>query len=87
MANDRNTGGIRPVTPTQPDQEVQYALGDDDWFELQTIMSALHGIGELVMVSSQPGLMPEIRSENMASILLSYAKQGQKILSSGQVIE
>lgn len=87
MANDRNTGGIRPVTPTQSDQQMRYALGDDDWFELQTIMSALHGIGELVLVSSQPGLLPEVKSENMASILLSYAKQGQRILNAGKLIE
>ncbi|MEO0699469.1 MAG: hypothetical protein AAFY81_07095 [Pseudomonadota bacterium] len=76
------------MTPNGIEKDAEcYLLSDDDWFELQTIMSALHGMGELVLVSGEPGLLPEVRTENMASILLNYAQHGQAILRRGQLVE
>ena len=64
--------------------EAGFFINEKDWFELKTLFNAMLGEGELILYCGDETFLPEIRSENMASILMSRAQHGQRLMKNGR---
>ena len=54
------------------------------WYELEMVMRSVQGTGELILYAGDETFLPEMKTENFASMLLTFATAGRNAMDKGR---